>query len=323
MDFIKQIVGRVSGTPSWKDGELSVACIATSNPVYLVFDHSREEPLYVVRQTSSSEINTHHISEKLHRVAGSLVPEPVGLVTNQGHDYSIQKGVPGSPWFQISQHYSTPEQWDRLRNTAYNSLKQFQTRLSTLKEEHRIILPGKELRSAFAEFAKSGTPPPDGLERKVDYYTERLDELGEIEGSPQHGDFSLNNLIFNGDQVTIIDFEDFGITHMPLFDEFTLAASFVTTPPDDLGKDVSVELGLCVQKAAAGGGPFDAEVIKGLFLYHLLLRLGPWSSSQKRQPYRQWLLTLLARFLQHPDECFPLVPAQTERLAHGAKTGLR
>jgi hypothetical protein len=46
----------------------------------------------------------------------------------------------------------------------------------------------------------------------------------------------------------------------------------------------------------------DASHLPGLFLHHLLLRLGSW--SQHRLEYRQWLLTILEDFNKSPEGLF-------------------
>src|SRR5690554_5848172 len=224
MNFVKQIVQQVAGlseAASW-----SVACIATTNPVYLLFSPTGDSPDYVVRVTPSSQSCTHNIGVVLHQAAGDLVPEPLGLIHQDGKLFSVQRGVAGMPWFQIAHRYAGADRWQALRATATETLNTFHQRISHgLSSERQIIRPSQELRSAYQVFLQIQQSKSDGLEAKIDKYESALASLGEITGVPQHGDFSLNNLIIqeNPEQVTVIDFEDFNLTQMPLYDEFTLA----------------------------------------------------------------------------------------------------
>lgn len=306
MDFIKQIAEQVVGlseATSW-----SVACLATTNPVYLIFSHTSESPSYVVRVTPSGQNCTHDIGVVLHQAAGSLVPEPLGLIHQNGKRFSVQKGVPGMPWFQIAHKFSGPERWQALRTTTTDTLQEFHHRISRgLPDERLFIHPSQELRSAYQVFLQLQRWVPDGLEATIKKYETALASLGEIYGTPQHGDFSLNNLIIQEDpeQVTVIDFEDFNLTQMPLYDEFTLALSFYSATPDSIKPELTEELLFCMENSSISTG-YDRQVIEGLFLFHLLSRLGHWSLGVKRQPYRQWLLTLLEQFTRNPKTLFPI-----------------
>lgn len=305
MDFIKQIVGQVVD-PS-EATSLSVACLATTNPVYLLFSRSSESPDYVVRVTPAGQNCTHDIGVVLHHAAGSLVPEPLGLIQQHGQRFSVQKGVAGMPWFQIAHKFSGAERWQALRAITTDTLQKFHQRISlALPDERLLIEPCQELRSAYQVFRQVQQQAPDGLKARMEQYETALASLGEIYGIPQHGDFSLNNLIIQEDpeQVTVIDFEDFNLTQMPLYDEFTLALSFHSAAPGPVKPELSEELLYCIETSAAGAG-YNRQVIEGLFLFHLLSRLGHWSLGIKRQPYRQWLLILLEQFIHNPKAFFP------------------
>lgn len=305
MDYVKEVVAQVVGDATPADW--SSACLATTNPVYLLFSPTQSIPVYVVRVTSSAQACTHDLSVLIHQAAGDLVPTPIAMVQQDGKRFSIQRGVPGAPWFQIAQHYATPAQWNHLKTLANDTLQEFHRRIScALPQERQLIRPDEELQKAYQTFHQINGTAPSGLEALVNDYKAVLESLGEIRGTPQHGDFSLNNLIVQEDslQVTIIDFEDFGITQMPLYDEFTLALSFTSTAPDNLKAELHDELSQGVKASSASTG-YDRQVIKGLFLFHLLTRLGHWSLGTKRQPYRLWLLLLLDMFIENPETLFP------------------
>lgn len=305
MDYVKEIVAQVVGDASPADW--SSACLATTNPVYLLFSSTQSLPAYVVRVTSSAQGCTHDIGVLLHKATGDLVPTPIAMVQQDGKRFSIQRGVPGAPWFQIAQHYATTAQWSHLKTLAIDALQEFHRRIGcALPEERQLIRPDEELVLAYQAFRQINGVVPSGLEARVNDCKMALESLGEIRGVPQHGDFSLNNLIIQEDplQVTIIDFEDFGITQMPLYDEFTLALSFTSAAPNALKVELHQELSSSIKASSASTG-YNRKVIEGLFLFHLLTRLGHWSLGIKRQPYRLWLLSLLDIFLDNPETLFP------------------
>lgn len=305
MDFVKRVVAQV--VKQAETDEWSAACLATTNPVYLFFSGNSDAPVYVTRVTPSTQLCTHDIGVLLHRAAGDLVPEPIGLVHQDGKRFSIQKGASGMPWFHIAHKYSEPAQWQALRNTAKGALQQFHNRITiNMPEDRQSIRPAEQLGLAYDRFLKINGDAPEGLSALVQVYEKALGSLGQIEGVPQHGDFCLNNLIIseNPGHVTVIDFEDFNLTQMPLYDESTLALSLYNAAPNSVKSHLSHELRACME-GGAGEFPYDVRVVEGLFLYHLLTRLGHWSLGIKRRPYRQWLLSILDQFSHNPKMLFP------------------
>ena len=77
------------------DGELSVVCLSTTNPVYLIFNEHDNHPSLVARLADTDNIShTHRIVAQLHSAVGDLVPEPVALTEFGDHRIAIQKGCP-------------------------------------------------------------------------------------------------------------------------------------------------------------------------------------------------------------------------------------
>lgn len=280
---------------------ISIACISTTNPVYLVFSGQSDTPCFVVRPANSknSRVN-HELSLRLHQVNGALVPETVGLYDHNGTIYSVQRGAGGTPWFQLPRTVATPEQWVTMRTRAIEALSQFHDGVASVPDWTKRISLGDELRSAYQVFLDTGNESPLPFTAFADSMADQLDTLGAWEGICQHGDFSLNNLLFEENKISVIDLEDFGITAMPLYDEFTLALSLHTLALDRVKSSLAIELAACTQSMKYRHS-FNQKTIQALFLFHLLLRLGAWSSADKRQPYRQKLLHLLEQYVDKPD----------------------
>jgi Ser/Thr protein kinase RdoA (MazF antagonist) len=297
---IESLIHKISGhLPTAKS--ISIACISTTNPVYLAFSGQSDTPCFVVRPANSKSSKvSHELSLRLHQVNKALVPETVGLYEHNGTVYSVQRGASGTPWFQLLRTVATPEQWTILRTRAIEALRQFHEGVASVPEWNPRIHLGDALRSAYQGFLETDNEPAYPLTTFADSMADELDRLGAWDGTFQHGDFSLNNLLFEENKISVIDLEDFGITAMPLYDEFTLALSLDTLAPDRVKSTVAIELAACTQPMKYRYS-FNRKTIQALFLFHLLLRLGAWSSAEKRQPYRQKLLHLLEQYTNKPD----------------------
>ena len=142
--------------------------------------------------------------------------------------------------------------------------------------------------------------PPE-VRGHVELYSRSLDAIGKISVHSQHGDFCLNNLIIEEDKIHIIDFEDFGITSMPLHDQFTLALSFYQLSPGDFSANLSCEIKTFASSTLKKYN-WDESILSGLFMHHLLLRLSSWSRHRKQ--YRRWLLEVMNNFIHSPETIF-------------------
>jgi len=297
---IESLIRRISGQ-SLSAESISIICIATTNPVYLVFLDQSDTPCFVVRPANSeSNRVSHELSLRLHHVNQALVPETIGLYEHNGNAYSVQRGASGTPWFRLPREVASPEQWGAIRNRTIEALRQFHEGVASVSEWTTRIYLGDALRSAYQDFIVTGNHPAYPLASFADSMANELDRLGAWDGIFQHGDFGLNNLLFEENKISVVDLEDFGITAVPLYDEFTLALSLSTLAPGSVKSSVAIELAACTlpfkQQYSLG-----RKKIQALFLFYLLLRLGTWSSSEKRQFYRRNLLCLLEQYINDPD----------------------
>lgn len=297
---IESLIHKISGQLSATEG-VSIVCICTTNPVFLAFSGRSDAPCFVIRPVkSTSDRVNHDLSVRLYQATAALVPETIGLYEHNGADYSVQRGVGGTPWFRLPRTVSTPEQWTTVRNRAIETLHQFHKGVASIPEWTKTIDLGDALRLSYKNFIATGNEPEHSLSNFVDSMAAELDQLGPWEGIFQHGDFGLNNLLFEENKISVVDLEDFGITAAPLYDEFTLALSLNTLAPDRVKSNLNVELAACTQHMKLKHG-FNQKVIQGLLLFYLLVRLGAWSSAEKRQFYRRKLLQFLEQYRNNPD----------------------
>lgn len=297
---IESLIRRISDQ-SLSSDDISIICISTTNPVYLVFSGQPDTPCFVVRPANSKNSRANHeLSVRLHHVNKALVPEIVGLYEHCGTFYSVQRGASGAPWSQLSRTLETSEQWTIFRNRSIAALRQFHEGVESVPEWTTRIHLGDALRAAYKGFRDTNKEPLYSLTAFADSMAGELDRLGTWNGTLQHGDFSLNNLIFEENKISVIDLEDFGMTVIPLYDEFTLALSLSSLAPSTIQSSVATELTACTLPMKLRCS-FSQKTIQALFLCHLMLRLGAWSNLEKRQPYRQRLLHLLEHYTNTPN----------------------
>jgi hypothetical protein len=297
---IESLIHKISSQAP-TDGNISIACVSSTHPVYLVFLDQSDAPCFVVRPANSESSRViHELSNRLHLATKSLVPETIGLYEHNGTVYSVQRGAKGRPCFNLPRAMATPELWATLRTSAIESLHQFHEGVTSVPEWTTQIYLGDELRSAYQNFRKTDNEPAYPLNSFTDSMADELEKLGAWEGTFQHGDFGLNNLLFGENKISVIDLEDFGITAAPLYDEFTLALSLNTLALGRVRSTLATELSACAQPMKDRYS-FNQRTIQALFLLHLLIRLGKWSNGEKRQPYRLKLLKILEQFTNNPD----------------------
>lgn len=280
------------------DTALSTVCISTSNPVYLVFEEGNEYPSVVLRFANSDDVcETHKVMELLSPHVGDLIPKPLSIIdVLGGQKVCIQEGAKGMPWFQIASRFSTEAQWNELRVRALSALNQLQVGVSLVDGWKASLYPGDELRSCLRQCLDSGTSLSGVTIGLIDKLSCELDAVGSVDVYPQHGDFCLNNLLVGAESMHVIDFEDFSMTAMPLFDEVSLALSIYSHTGEGGWGRLREELCRCTE---VGMSRFNNEsnVLFGFFAYHLLVRLGKWSQGGQRNQFREWLLVVLDEFV--------------------------
>jgi len=115
----------------------------------------------------------------------------------------------------------------------------------------------------------------------------------------QHGDFSLNNLLVTGDTVSIIDFEEFGATQVPLHDAFGLALSVPLSQEERCPLTVQDCIVECVRPALKDES-VEPALTAPLFMHHLLWRINQCEGLERRAPLRAKLIDWVNQFAEAP-----------------------
>lgn len=304
MTFIENLVTSLAPQVC-QDKPISIISLTTTNPVYLVFiGNNRQYPELVVSISSTDELHkTHKLLESIYRITGDLVPQPIAHSKVGGQFVTIQKGLQGKPWFQLAGSFSNTDRWNQLRNRSFVALNMFHQAIKARSEWQSACNPGIELQNCLLQCLESGTVLSKETRSLTKTAIQRLEEIGEISVFRQHGDFCLNNLIISEDKVSIIDFEDFGLTSMPFHDHFTLALSLHQLSPKKVHTTLQNELKFCINETHSQL-EIDELMLTGFFMHHLLLRLGSWSQSINRKQFRARLLSLLQDFTKNHTTFF-------------------
>lgn len=283
--------------------DYSLACIATSNPVYLVFSTDKKYPLYAIRKLCTVSLDAEfHTLSSIYDLVGRLTPKPLGSVSHLGNDYIIQEGVEGRPWFRVTERYGSERLWSNLKDEIRKALGAFEDGLC--KNEgyiHKVNLKN-QLDAYFDEFKENNSSDDEMNTMGELYrcYREHFSRLDDVYINAQHGDFTLNNLLINHDGITIIDFEDFNFFKVPFYDNFSMALSMVLHAPKGIDSDFNREIHFFTSMSNQEG-KYSKESMQGFFFMSLIAQLGGWSLGEKRAKHRLWLKGVLTDFANHPE----------------------
>lgn len=300
MIFLPAVLARLDIIAEYTT-QYSFVCIATTNPVYLVFKEGCNTPDFVIKAlTSEQAFAAWETQQQLYKLVPALIAEPLQIVDELGSYYSIEKGATGFPWFQVKQRFSG-RAWQKLQSDAIQCLCELHQAIALNSQWQKYLAPVEILAEIFEDYCAVEGAVSEQLQHFYKIQSSLLASVSAIQCTKQHGDFCLNNLLLGEDQLTVIDFEDFGITMLPLFDEFNLALSLLSNNSNR--GEISNLIKQCTDSALARY-QIEPALLPAFFLGYLLLKLGKWSLPGKRQAHRGWLQRLLADFLAHPTEYF-------------------
>jgi len=265
--------------------------VETTNPVYLVFDETQDSPRLVVRVGDRGQlVHEHDVLERLHQRVPDLVARSLYLASWKDDRWvHVQTGLPGTPWFRLQASLRSLHDWLPLRDRA----------LVALRELHRAIRQDPSWREERVDPAAEldgqvgrAGPRISRLKSAVTTAERTLAGLKPLTWYVQHGDFCINNLIFDTSGARVIDFEEFGLTAVPLHDEFGLGLSLWDLMPAG-GDSLADQLG-CVLHEPLARNPWLADHLEGLFLHHLLWRV----SRCRAEPGRAAMASRLEGLIQ-------------------------
>lgn len=269
----------------------SVACVYTTRPKYLVFDESAEQPACVVEFGETERLSA---VEKVLAELSPRLPHTVPMTLRcahwqEGTSVHVQQGLPGIPWFRLSDRYTTPEAWLALLDRASEVLRSLHASVREVPAWTGLVYPGMELRRQAMLCRFRGVALSSRVLERVESWSSDADKGGPLRSCCQHGDFSLNNLLVSPRSMAIIDFDEFGRTRVPMHDVFGLALSVQLTQGDGSPLTAAECIVRCVA-SARGDEEVPRRALPALLLHHLLWRVNQCDGLERRDRLRQLLL---------------------------------
>jgi len=268
-------------------------CITTSNAVFLSFSIATV-PDYVVHHAKSGDFE---LRQELHQVLTALVSTPITKIRKGEQEYFVESGLPGKPWFQLLNDKTIS--MGNIKQRALSTLNDFTYQVAKSSDWSDSIDVVAEFTRQFEQTHKIRH-----FDKTIVYACSKLiDSLPKnsvLQGSWQHGDYCINNLLFAEKQTYIIDFEEFGDTLMPLQDIFSLALSLHIQREIQSLALLDEDLKYCLKN-------IDQKLIKFmpmLFVYHLIFRLGEWGENPNRTVICEWLQNILIKYINSPNVLF-------------------
>jgi aminoglycoside phosphotransferase (APT) family kinase protein len=245
------------------------------------------QPRCVVEYGEAERLTrTAHILRTLSAKLPGVVPAVVSCTPcPDGRYVLIQEGLGGVPWFRVADTVTSAAAWRALLART----------LETMTALHHAVRSEAAWLGSFnlameverqCDIASrtnvSLSPAVLQLVRECRPYAVPMVSFS------QHGDYSLNNLLVDRRGISVIDFDEFGLTMAPLHDAFGLALSFALSQEVPTLPRVEV-IRECL-RAAVASTPVDRALWPGLLLHHLLLRINQCHGSHRRARLRRILL---------------------------------
>jgi len=271
-------------------GDASVACVCTTRPKYLVFNEKARQPACVVEFGPAERlVRVDGILTELHpRFPGGIARPLVCTSWRNGTYVQIQEGLAGMPWFRLSDGLTSAADWRTVIDRAVTAMLRLHAATREVPAWSERVLAGAELRRQAALSRRDGSLLSDRVLQCVAEWSRELDANGPIESCWQHGDFSLNNLLVSDTAVSVIDFDEFGGTMVPLHDAFGLALSVPLSQNDS-----PLSFADCIARSvepARQDEQVEAAHLPALLMHHLLWRINQCHGLERRTPLKRVLL---------------------------------
>jgi hypothetical protein len=287
----------------------SVACVRTTNEKYLVFNGDPDRPACVVEFGDEARLRRlDRILGLLHAKCPGLVPRPLACSAwAPGTVVHIEEGMSGQPWFRLHETLPSTAAWQSLLERAVAAMHRLHDAIGSVPGWSGSLDLGQVLGDQVEVWLAEDGSPSAPVVRNIRRWVDELSGFPPMIAVSQHGDFSLNNLMVGRDSISIIDFEEFAVTSVPLHDAFGLALSF---PMSQNGR-CPITLRECIEVCI--GGPsvvrsYDPRVLRGLLLHHLLSRINRSRHQPARARLRATLTSLAERVALDPDNGLSALP---------------
>ena len=291
--------------PGLLQRDASVACVCTTRPKYLVFNDKAQQPACVVEFGPAERlIRVDRILSELHPRFPDGVARPLCCTSWRNGTYvQIQEGLAGMPWFRLSDGLVSAADWTVMIDRAVTAMLRLHAATRDVPAWNARVLAGAELRRQAALCGRDASLLSDAVLQRVETWSVELDTHGPMASCWQHGDFSLNNLLVSEATVSVIDFDEFGGTLVPLHDAFGLALSVPLSQNDSCPLALADCIAQCVEPARRDEA-VDPAHLPALLLHHLLWRINQCHGLERRSALRHILLGWVAELSEAPEIFF-------------------
>jgi hypothetical protein len=288
--------------PGLLQRDASVACVCTTRPKYLIFNGKARQPACVVEFGPAERlIRVDRILSELHARFPDGVARPLCCTSWRNGTYvQVQEGLAGMPWFRLSDGLASEADWRVMIDRAVTAMLRLHAATRDVPAWRDRVLAGTELRRQAALCSRDGSPLSEAVLQRVRAWSFELDAAGPMPSCWQHGDFSLNNLLVSQATVSVIDFDEFGGTLVPLHDAFGLALSVPLSQGGSCPLSPADCIAQTVEPARQDEGVAAAH-LPGLLLHHLLWRINQCHGLERRAALRHILLGWVADLADAPE----------------------
>jgi hypothetical protein len=283
-------------------GDASVACVCTTRPKYLVFNGKARQPACVVEFGPAERLmRVDGILSELHPRFPGGVARPLCCTPWRAGTYvQIQEGLAGMPWFRLSDGLTSAADWRAMIDRAVASMLRLHAATRDVPAWSGPVLAGAELRRQARVCSRDAGVLSDRVLHRVQEWSYELDAAGPMPSCWQHGDFSLNNLLVSEAAVSVIDFDEFGGTLVPLHDAFGLALSVPLSQSGSCPLSPADCIAQCVEPARQDEA-VEAAYLPALLMHHLLWRINQCQGLERRAALRHILLGWVADLVDAPE----------------------
>jgi Phosphotransferase enzyme family len=269
----------------------SVACVCTTRPKFLVFNRYSEHPACVVEFGPRERLaRVDGILSQLHPRFPKGVARPIVCKPwHNGTYVQIQEGLGGMPWFRLSDGLATAKDWRAMLDRAVAAMLSLHAATRDVPGWSAPVLAGAELRRQVALCNRDARLLNEPVLERIRAWSQELDAAGPMASCWQHGDFSLNNLLVSDSSVSVIDFDEFGGTLVPLHDAFGLALSVPLSQSESCPLTFPECIAQCVEPARRDER-ISTGHLPGLLMHHLLWRINQCHGLERRAPLERILL---------------------------------
>ncbi len=186
---------------------------------FAIFKKGEKFPCLLIKMSKDDRLKTEYNCLKyINRVLPRRTPKPYDLLSLNGYFVLPEEFIVGS---KLIYHSNFKD----LIHVAFMELIEFHkavTTYSSISSEDIFSHSVSPALDALMRFTRSNL-----IHSQIKLLRKKWESIKNINfiDIPQHCDFSFANLLYNKENITIIDWEDFSKTRLPLHDAITLINS--------------------------------------------------------------------------------------------------